>query len=143
MSDILFGLDGQETLDSSTEEVLETAVDNHCENQGESFEVIVERVPWPVRVYEFRRMDVKKYTSRLAGVALDAVLEWLDEEHSDPDGSPADPTPEMRAAAEAFATVVTDRYVCWACEKTGEFRDYTREETRQMLSIAEKEATHE
>jgi hypothetical protein len=64
----------------------------------------------------------------IAQRALYEILEWLDEEHSDPDGSETTPNDAMRAAALAFAEAIRANYVSWQCEPTRETVEYTKEE---------------
>ena len=105
-NDLLYGLEHQERLKSSIDEVLEDVAE--CTDN------------WPVEVFSFRRMDVKRHAELLACHALEHMLETLDEEHSDPDGNPTEPTERMKVAAREFADAVVNDYVSWACEPTGE-----------------------
>jgi hypothetical protein len=116
--DKLYGLEHEEVFRCGIGEVVERAIEN-AGGEGE--------VDWPVNVRVFRRMDVKRLASMIATDALDHVLETLDEEHADPDGDATKPTQAMKDAAAAFAKVVCDEYVPWACEPTGEVIEYTRE----------------
>ena len=103
---ILYGIEGQEHLDCDLDDLIERLVEiGHNE--------------WPVEVLEFRRTDVKRHAKRLAYLALDEMLEALDEEHMDPDGNPTEPTESMKAAARVFAQAVVAEYVSWNCEPTG------------------------
>jgi hypothetical protein len=87
----------------------------------------VQNVDWPVELMVFRPMDVKRLARYVAERALEEVLEYLDEEHSNPDGDATEPTPAMKSAADVFAKAITDEYVSWACEPTGEVAKWTRE----------------
>lgn len=120
--DILYGLEHQERLSTSIDEVLEDFL------QGAG----LDSIDWPIRILVHRRMDVSHFKDIIARGALEDALERIDEEHGDPDGDPAEPTPEMVKAAEAFAAAVVDGYVPWACEPTGEVIEYTRE---QVLAL--------
>ena len=116
--DKFYGLDGWERLKTDMDDAIEEVVES-CGG--------VDEVEWPVQLLVFRPMDVQRLACYVAKRALDDVLEYLDEEHSDPDGDATEPTSAMKAAADAFAKVVTDEYVSWSCEPTGEVVEYTRE----------------
>ena len=47
---------------------------------------------------------------------LEHILEGLDEEHGDPEGSYSEPTDNMKKAAKVFVTAVLSEYMGWACE---------------------------
>jgi hypothetical protein len=116
--DKLYGLDLWERLMTDMDDAIEEVVES-CGGADE--------VEWPVRLLVFRRMDVTGQARCIAMRALEDALERLDEEHADPDGDATEPTPTMKAAAYAFAKIITDEYVSWACEPTGEVIEYTRE----------------
>lgn len=75
-----------------------------------------------VEVTSYRRMELPS-RDRIAAVALDAVLEWLDEEHGDPDGdSVADhEAGVLHDHSLSFADAVRSNYVTWACEPVETF----------------------
>jgi hypothetical protein len=131
--DLLYGLEHQEHLEQSIEDVISGVIEDHCEKVGESFEVIAERVPWPVGVRVFKRMGIPS-ADHLAKRVLGDTLETLDEEHSDPDGDPTEPTQAMRDAALVFAKAIASEYVPWACQPTGDTVSVTREQAKEMLA---------
>lgn len=61
--------------------------------------------------------------------ALDCVIDELDQECGNPNGSCDDTeiTEGMRTAALTFAQAVLQEYIPWACEPTGEVISWTRE----------------
>lgn len=124
-TDIYYGLADQERLDTAIEDVVDRVIDNAGRVDG---------VQWPIEIHEFRRMDVSGMADGLAKDALCRALETLDEEHSDPDGENTEATEKMKAAAAAFAKVVVEEYVPWACEKTGKAILVTREEALKMTA---------
>ena len=132
-NDVMYGLYHWEIVVPSVIDVLEQVVDEFSDGSCEEFDVVADLIQWPLRVLEFRRIDVSRYCDLLANKALEHVLEILDEEHSDPDGDQTKPTPKMIEAAKAFAGVVCGEYVSWACEKTGKVIDVTREMAKEML----------
>ena len=70
-----------------------------------------------VTVFEYRPVTIQ--TSD-CGSPLEGVLEYLDEQYGDPDGTPAYAgTQEMRDAEKAFLETVIKHYKPWACEQTG------------------------
>jgi len=134
--DKLYGLaDSDEALMDDPDEALERVMENACENPGEPFDATAARIEWPIRVLVYRRMSLSEDDAkRLSEDVLERTLENLDEERSNPDGDPTEPTEGMRAAALAFGRAVVADYVSWACEPTGEFLEFTREQ------MAEREA---
>jgi hypothetical protein len=131
--DKLYGFDDQEQLDNSVEEVIEQLVDNACVKVGEPFGVIAARITWPIQVHVFRRVDVKKCAGRIAERALEDALETLDDEHGDEGCNPTTPTERMKEAAAEFGKAVTEDYVSWACEPTGEVIEFTLEQARELF----------
>ena len=74
----------------------------------------IEDLPETIEVCGFARIEPSMKNG--AEVALERLLENLDEEYSDPDGSYTDPTDAMIEASEMFVAVVLKEYKCWACE---------------------------
>lgn len=138
--DELYGLADDERLSESIEDVVERVLDDAVLNRGESFDETADRLEWPLKIYTYRRkvvgIDVKTAAAR---VALDLVLERLDEEYSDPDGDGTTPTATMCAAAATFVEAVTAGYAgtagyfVWQCEPTGDFVEITREQAKEYV----------
>ncbi len=63
----------------------------------------------------YARMELPGAES-LCDHVLEHILEGLDEEHSDPEGSYSEPTDNMKEAAKVFVTAVLSEYTSWACE---------------------------
>lgn len=123
----MYGMEGWEHLEGDVEGVMERLAEEACRRAGESDEEIADRIEWPVRVKEFRRMTLPRAES-IAEDVLNEVLERLDEEYGDPDGDYTSPTDSMRQMAEAFARSVLCQYTPWCCEPTGNEILVTREE---------------
>jgi hypothetical protein len=73
-------------------------------------------LPETVTVYGFAPMELPS-VEKLAGRAVDYLLELLDEEYGDPEGDPGEPTAKIKAAAEAFATILRAEYRAYTCEE--------------------------
>jgi len=124
----MYGLADDERLEVEAEAVVERVLDDACDVPGEPFEATAARVTWPIKVDVFRRMEVSNTAEHLGEDALGRALEQLDEEYSDPDGDMTEPTDAMKAAALAFGKAVLADYKPWACERTGEVIEFTREQ---------------
>ena len=74
----------------------------------------IEDLPETIEVCGFARIEPSMKNG--AEVALERLLENLDEEYSDPDGSYTDPTDKMIEASKEFVATVLDEYKVWACE---------------------------
>lgn len=129
----LYGLDGWETLESTPDEVLDRVLTEACALPDEPFDDVVKNFEWPLRILGYRRMKVGDWTKRLAGQALETVLDLLDDEYG-PDGDSTEPTPKMKAAAETFVRAVVDQYVPWMCEPNGEVVEITREQAEKYYN---------
>lgn len=116
----MYGLADDERLSEAMEDIVERVLDDACEKAGESFDVIADRIEWPIQIHVFRRKIIsEKEKAWIAEDVLDRLLERLDEEHSDPNGDNTRPTPSMREAAKTFVESVVSGYFVWACEPTG------------------------
>lgn len=103
MSDeIWYGVEGQEQLDDTIEDVL----DNY-------------ETGTPIEILVFRKMKVKNI-ERLAEWSLEHILETLETDFGDMEGEPTKPTEGMKAAAQAFVEAVVKEYKVWTCVPTGE-----------------------
>jgi len=132
--EVLYGLGGQELLDEDIDELLRRLIDNNCDQPGESFDSIADRMTWPVKVLKFKRATVSEsHKKSLATSALEGVLESLDEDHSDPGGDYTKPTAPMQLAARRFVDEVVRHYVVWNCEPTGEVVEVTREMAKEIV----------
>lgn len=129
----LYGLEDQERLDDELRDVIERAVEDACEVVGEGTDVIISRMLWPLRVLVYRHAELAS-PEELGRIALDALLERLDEKYGNEDEcGPDKPTDAMVAAATALGESVREEYVPWACEPTGEVIEVTEEQAREML----------
>lgn len=118
--DELYGLSDDDRLSESPEDIVERVLDDACEKAGESFDVIADRIEWPIQIHVFRRKVISdKEKAWIAEDLLERLLERLDEEHSDPNGDNTEPTPPMSEAAKNFVESVVSGYFVWQCEPTG------------------------
>lgn len=78
------------------------------------YKVPVSEWPETITVYGFARMEIKD--SRLPEIALESVIERLDEEYGSPDEETTI-TPEMKTAAEEFVQKILAEYTVWSCER--------------------------
>lgn len=100
--EVWYGVEGQEQLDQTIEDVL----DNYDEGT-------------PVEILVFRKMKITG-VDRMALHVLEGLLEDLDDDYRDPGGDSTKPTEGMKAAAKAFVEAVVKEYNVWACQPTGE-----------------------
>ena len=128
MSEQLYGLDGDETLQECPENVLDQWIDLVGFN---TFEAAASHEEWPMKVYVFKRMNHWRNRVRFAENYLERILEDLDEEYGDPEGDTTEPTDAMKRAALAFVDAVFREYEPWNCERTKEFVLITREEAEE------------
>jgi len=135
-TDLLYGEEHWEILETGDpEDALNTVIENACDTPGEGFDSIAERIEWPVRILEFARRQINHNVDTLAQIALEAVLECLDEEYAGSDADEAStPTDKMKTAAEALGKAVHEDYVPWTCEPNGNVHEYTRDEARKILA---------
>lgn len=133
--EIFYGVEGQEQLDESVKDVVESLVNGGWSYTGGSgsWKEIADQISWPIEVHVYRRRALPRPET-----ILGFVLDMLDEEYCDPDGDNTDPTPGMKAAAETFVQAILSEYVPWRCEPTGEIIRVTREEAAAMLGEKEE-----
>lgn len=125
MNDQIYGLDRDDALQDSPEEVLERWIgDNGCD----TFEAAASHKEWPMKVYVFKRMNHWRDRVSFAENYLERILEDLDEEYGDPEGDATRPSDAMKRAALAFVDSVFKEYEPWNCERTKDFVLITREE---------------
>ena len=72
----------------------------------------VEVLPTTITVYGHAKVPV----SITPGSTLDRELEYLDEEHGNPDGAYTRATEKMKAAEKVFHDAMLSEYVGWCCE---------------------------
>lgn len=75
----------------------------------------IDDLPETIEVCGFARLKLPKIESEATHV-LGHILEGLDEEHGNPEGSYTEVTNRMKKAAIEFVTVILDEYTSWACE---------------------------
>ena len=103
-----WGAPGDETLTALTEvEAIENIMDEIQDCLGED-----EVFPATIIVCGYARMDVEITLN-----PLEHVLEELDEEYGDPEGTYTEPTLAMKEAEEKFLAVIKQEYTPWMCEE--------------------------
>ncbi len=101
-----------EYWDSDDEErLIHTDIDEAIESILDG----TDKLPEKLEICGFARMELPG-VEFLATDVLDRLLEGLDEDHGDPDGSYTSGTDKMKEAAVKFTATVLDEYVSWACE---------------------------
>jgi hypothetical protein len=80
------------------------------------------QMPSAIKVYGWARMEIDKgMRAALADIALEDVIDRIEEEYGDPDGDVVpDKTDKMREAAATFVEAVLKSYTVWACEQVVE-----------------------
>ena len=73
----------------------------------------LDKLPEKIEICGYARMIPN--VELLAHLALERLLENLDEEYGDPEGGYVSGTDKMKEAAKVFLTAVLDEYVIWAC----------------------------
>lgn len=128
--DVLYGLGEDEVLHKSVDDAIITMFDG----VAVSFDTLADEKQWPLKVYVYRRKTFSEGDKALqARRAINWMLDDLDETCGDNDGTPTEPTEAMREAAKTFVEAVCREYVPWACERTGEVIEVTRDEARKMV----------
>lgn len=123
-----YGLDGWERLESSIYDVIEKVFEDNCVKAGEPYEVIADRIEWPIKIEVYVKNGLtEKDAQRIADDAIERFCETYDADMGDPDGDPFEPTQAMKDAALAFGKACVADYVPFICEPTGSVIEYTRE----------------
>jgi len=120
----IYGLQEQERLDETPEEVIARVYNNMKEGE----------ISFPIRVYAFTPQDTKTNGKDL----IDRILEDLDQDYGDPDGDYTTPSENMLKAANALAKVIREDYRVFACDNTGEFKEYSHKEVIAIGSTFEE-----
>ena len=115
MSDTVFWTcndDDEQLSHEDLDEAIEAELDEIIGDFG------MDLLPETIEVHGYRRMEIDPESRGLN--PLEHVLEWLDENFSDPDGSSTKPTQAMKDAEREFIRKVLAEYTVWQCEPTGE-----------------------
>lgn len=132
-TDRLYGLGDDLLLDHERpDQVVKRELERAVTRVGEPVEATAERMTWPMRVCEYRRMTLPTAES-CAGSSLYNLLGRLDEDFAGPSDAPTSPTPAMVAAEKAFHAAVLAEYVPWMVEPTGRVIEYTREQAVALV----------
>ncbi len=115
-----YGTEEQEILDAEPGETIQRLMDD------------VDCPDFPIRVFVYKRMSIAKDEETLAKDILDDIIERLDGDYGDPDGDYTEATENMKKASIEFAKVILSDYKSWACEKTGEVLEYSKEEAAKI-----------
>ena len=100
--DLLYGVDGQEYLDSCPYDCVQNDLAN-----GEA--------TFPITVFEYDRQVATIDEEYL----IYEVIRELDEEYGDPDGDDTEISDGMKKAVRDFTKAITDEYFVWLCRQTG------------------------
>lgn len=96
--------DTESLIHTDPDEAVEAYLDERCDAP----------LPATVKVTAFKRRKLGPRDANPEWI-LESLLEQLDDEYGNPDEG-TDPTPAMKAAAEAFAEAIRREYVVWTCE---------------------------
>ena len=133
--DVLYGLEGWEELEPDLEEAIYRAVDGVVYPGETDFNEVTKEFKWPLKFRVFKRVDIsgEEWIKGTADQILCHVMDNLNENYGSPDwDTEFHPTKRMVEAAEAFTRVVSDEYVPWACEPTGEAIEVSQERARKI-----------
>lgn len=125
MSEDLYGLKDQKMLDLDIEDVVRSVMED-----GDYSD-------FPIEVLVYNPIPIAKNAEVYSRHILESLLQDLDEEYGDPDGSYTDPSEGMKSAALVLAQVMMKDYRVWAYEPTGESFKYNREEAMKIAGIEE------
>lgn len=125
-----YGLEGWEQLETELPDVVQRIIDDTWCEPGQD---VMGKIKWPIRILVFRPVEIQT-AEHLGRIALEAILERLDDEFGDPGGNPTEPTDTMIQAALALGEAVRANYVPWDCELTGEVIELTRAAAAAMVA---------
>ena len=117
-----YGVSGQENLDICVEDVIETLMNDSCND-----------IEYPIEIIVFRRMKITKNIKEFANRFTENILEQLDDEFGNPDDDWTKPTENMIEAGIKFAKVIESEYKVFMCEPTGEILKYTEEMVKEIV----------
>lgn len=104
-----------ETLEhDNIDDAVEELVEQKCEKDI-SLKELISRLPEEIEVNGFERDEPN--VKHLAARTLLYLIEELDEDYCDPNGSKEQQTKEMEAAAATFVEAVLSQYTVWLCHK--------------------------
>lgn len=121
-------------IERLTHESMEAAVEWHLDA------LTLDLWPEEMFVYGFARMEISP--EQLREAPLEHILERLDEEYADPEGSYSEPTKKMREAERAFIDAVLEEYEPWMCEQVTEVKIKVLPWVREHLPNLLKDASH-
>lgn len=116
-----YGVEDQERLDIEIEDTVKRVMEDGSYSD------------FPIKINVFKPMSIAKDAETLARDMLDDILENLDCNYGDPDSNGTESTEDMRKASLGLAKVILKDYQSWACEKTGEVIEYSKEEAEKLL----------
>jgi len=107
------------TCDEDEEALHQTDPDEAIEEYLGYFYGDLSEAPETIEVYAWGRVAIDRLLiDTLIYIALESVLERIDEEYGDEDSTI--PTESMMAAAKSFAEAVLDEYEVWRCGPCGQ-----------------------
>lgn len=102
--------DAEELFETDPDEAIEAHLDN-----------VVDFRPLPeeITIYGWKKVALEPRRDCLVDLAIEPVLERLDEDYGDPEEA-TEPTEAMLAATRAFIDAVLADYKVWRCEPCGQ-----------------------
>ena len=114
---VFYGIKDQEVLDTDPFDSFTYYIDGFStEEEAMSDDV------YPVRVYKFKPMNIYINSDRI----LENLIETLDDEYGNPDGSNTAITENMRESAIQFADAIKSEYRSFMCEKTNSYVEFDK-----------------
>lgn len=120
-----YGYGEQDRLDSDIEDTVRIVMEDG------------DYTDFPIKIDVYKPMSIAKDADTFAKNILEDILERLDEEYGDPDGDGTEPTENMKEASLKLAQVIINEYQSWACVKTGEDIEYSKEEVEKLFYMGE------
>lgn len=128
MNETLYGLGDSEILFDSPGDVLENWVSTH---EHLTFDEASASQEWPMKIDVYRRMNHWKSRQHFAELALDRLIEDLDEKYGDHDGDPTEPSESMKRASLDFVDSILKDYTPFLCEPTGAVVEITKQQAEE------------
>ena len=129
-TDLCYGLEHWEILDFDPDDSVERVLDEAYERPDEPFDEMLDRIEWPIRIFEFKRRVITATAQYIADCAIEDIIEMLDCDYGSEDEA-TEPTKAIKEAALALGKVVVRDYVPWTCEANGKVFEYTREQVKK------------
>ena len=107
--DIFYGeRDSEILIHTNKEEAIEDVLD--------VLDDLISPMPKEIEICAFKRVNVKDKLTNLSGEILSILLEKLDEEYGDLEGTETRPSKKMTDASLVFVSSILEDYIPWRCE---------------------------